>query len=99
MTVLEAMAAGLPVVATNVGGLTEIIRSGIDGLLVAPQDPEALADAMAFCVRNKEKVSIMARAGWERVSSQFSLEEMTEQYIMLYDSLLAGQRRGVSRNA
>ena len=47
LALLEAMAAGLPVIATAVGGLPEVVTDGVNGLLIPPQDPEALAQALA----------------------------------------------------
>jgi glycosyltransferase involved in cell wall biosynthesis len=54
LTVLEAMASGLPVVATDVGGTAEALRDGVDGLLVPPADPRRLADALSRLVRSRE---------------------------------------------
>ena len=59
--VLEAMAAGLPIAATAVGGVPEILEEGVTGLMVPPGDPQALADAMLRILRDKALA-----LGWER---------------------------------
>lgn len=90
MTVLEAMAAGVPVVATDVGGVREVIRPYIDGLLVPPGAHESLANAIAMLVENTELGLAMARSARQRVANEFSLNAMTAAYSEMYTTLLAG---------
>ena len=85
---LEAMAAGLPVVTTAVGGTPEVVVDGETGLLVPPRDPAALAEAIATFLHNSDRRCIMGRAGTERVRQCFSLERMVQQTQTLYEHLL-----------
>jgi sugar transferase (PEP-CTERM/EpsH1 system associated) len=92
-TILEAMAAGLSVVATAVGGTPEVVDDGITGLLVPPRDPDALAGAITALLRDPSLRHKMGRAGPERVKDHFSLEQMVQQTQALYECLL--KTRGV----
>lgn len=73
LAILEAMAAGKPVVATAVGGNARAVEHGVTGLLVPPAEPAALADAIRTLVRDPEAARRMGRAGRERVEQRFSL--------------------------
>lgn len=85
---LEAMAFGLPVVATDVGGVSEVVVAGVTGTLVAASDPKALAAVLSNYVRD-EKLRIQhGSAGRERVATRFSLQSMLSAYTELYDGLL-----------
>ena len=77
-TILEAMAARLPVVATDVGGATEAVRDGIEGLIVAPRDPAALAQAVARLAADPQRLRAMGDAGLQRVRDAFTIERMTQ---------------------
>ncbi len=85
--VLEAMAAGLPVVATAVGGTPELVVDGVTGLLVPPADPNALAWALASLLRDPDRRQCMGGAGRERVAEHFSVEQMVEKTERLYRDL------------
>ena len=87
---LEAMGQGLPVVATDVGGMREQIEDGVNGRLVSRNDPQALAEALVDLARNSEERSRLAEAGYARVSERFSLARMTASY----REVLLGQSRG-----
>ena len=71
---LEAMAFGLPVVATRVGGLPEVIEDGVTGLLVPPGDADALAQAMIRLLSDADLRRRMGQAGRERVLKEFTTE-------------------------
>jgi glycosyltransferase involved in cell wall biosynthesis len=86
--VLEAMAAGLPVVATAVGGTPEVVVDGETGLLVSPRDPDALAGAISRLLRDPDLRRAMGRAGLARVRHQFSMEETVRRNQDLYARLL-----------
>jgi len=86
--VLEAMAAGLPVVTTRVGGVPEIIEDGVTGLLVPPKDPRALAEAISRVLRNPELAARIAHAGQEHVRSEFSFDRLIENLNRLYTTTL-----------
>ncbi len=87
--ILEAMAAGLPVVATRVGGVPEVVVAGETGLLVPPRDPDALSRAIVTLLRDPALRQTMGRAGQERVRHRFSVEQMVRRTESLYERLLA----------
>lgn len=86
-TVIEAMAHGLPVVATNVGGTSEAVVNGVTGLLVPPKDPAQLADAIVTLLRDPARRQLFGRNGRERVTQYFSVQSMIDGYTRLYESL------------
>lgn len=83
-TILEAMASGLPVIATNVGGNGELVEHGRTGTLVAASDPGVLADALIAFAAAPERVAEAGRAARQRAVEQFSIGHMVEQYEQLY---------------
>jgi glycosyltransferase involved in cell wall biosynthesis len=89
---LEAMAAGLPVVATAVGGIPEVVLEGKTGFLVPPRDPEALARAIERIMQNPAQGIRMGQAGRQRVKEQFTIQETVRKVEQLYNTLLSGQR-------
>ncbi|GAB4345913.1 MAG: glycosyltransferase [Candidatus Abyssubacteria bacterium] len=93
MSVIEAMAAGAPVVVTDVGGNREIVVDGETGFLVPPRDPEALANKVCLLLRDKALAKQMGENGRKRVESLFSQERMVRDYEQLYLSLLEKKGR------
>ena len=91
--VLEAMASGLPVVATAVGGTPEVVVDGVTGLLVPPQDPGALAQAIGHLLRDPDLRRRMGRAGRRRVEEHFDVRETVRQVESLYETLLREKGR------
>lgn len=87
-TILEAMACGLPVVATDVGGSAELVVDGSTGALVPARDPEALAAAMANYVARPGLAQAHGEAARVRVEQGFSLDGMVKRYTELYARLL-----------
>src|SRR5437870_6047880 len=87
-SLLESMAAGVPVVATRVGGNPEVVEEGVTGFLVPPRDPAALAKAICQLLENPELASRFGQAGRQRVVECFSLERMVRETERLYLSLL-----------
>jgi glycosyltransferase involved in cell wall biosynthesis len=92
ITILEAMAAGKPIVATNVGGCAEAVVHGETGLIVPPENPEALAEALASLLADPELAGRMGAAGRERVQQEFTVDRMVEQHLALYEQALAKRR-------
>ena len=89
VTLLEAMAAGRPIVATDVGGVSEVIEHGKNGLLIEPNSHELLADAILDLLTNKEKAQRMGLSARNKFESNFTLSAMIKKYEDVYASLLA----------
>ena len=87
-TILEAMASGLPVIATDVGGNRELIDAGTTGELVPVSDVEAMANRIVEYACNRERAQRAGQAGRTAVEQKYSLTAMVEQYQGLYDQLL-----------
>lgn len=87
-TILEAMASGLPVLATDVGGNRDLIEVGVSGEIVPPGDVQALADAIASLAADPARARAMGRAGRDAVEQRFSLPAMVAAYERVYDSVL-----------
>lgn len=96
-TIQEAMATGLPVVATRVGGADELVEQSQTGLLVAPGDSRALADAIALLAQDPARRRRMGEAGRRRAESLFGLDVMIREYESLYVSLGARNRDAIAR--
>ena len=84
MTLLEAMARGLPVVATDVGGNPEVVDDGRTGLLVPPRDPAALAEALLILWRNPALGRQFGRAGRDKAERSFDIRRTVAQYEAIY---------------
>jgi glycosyltransferase involved in cell wall biosynthesis len=84
LAVIEAQAAGVPVVATPVGGIRETVVDGETGLLVPPRDPEALAKAIGRLLEDTELATRLAAAARRRVRERFSRKRMVERTLELY---------------
>ncbi len=95
LTLLEAMASGLPVVATDVGGNREVVVHGETGLLVPPRSPTAVAQAVAQLLQDPARAVAMGRAGRRRVEESFDIRTMVARYERLYDELLTRQHRAL----
>ena len=88
MVTLEAMAMAKPIVATRIDGITEQITDGVDGILVPPKDPSALAKAVVQVLNDKELARSMGLAAREKVEQEFSVEKMVAETEKVYLSLL-----------
>lgn len=91
VALLEAMASGLPIVATNVGGMAQVLEDGVTGRLVPVEDAPALASGLAEAL-SSPAASNWGEQGRKHVAAHFSLDAVAEQYIAMYEVLL--QRRG-----
>lgn len=85
---VEAMAMGVPVLATNVGGPAEIVRDGLDGRLLPPHEPEAWAAALAELATSPQKRQKMGQEGHARAREQFSLERHVEAVMSAYQDAI-----------
>jgi glycosyltransferase involved in cell wall biosynthesis len=92
--ILESMAAGKPVVATNVGGNAELVREGATGLLVPPDDVERFAEAIGGLLRNRAQREEFGARAKSLAHSHYRMERVCEQYEELYARLLAEKARG-----
>jgi glycosyltransferase involved in cell wall biosynthesis len=99
LVLLEAMRSGLPVVATRVGAIPEIVTDGVTGLLVPPGDPDQLAAAILELIRNPARRREMGIAGFERLKGLFTPERMAREVTAVYRAVvkqsgLAAAQRG-----
>ena len=92
-SILEAMAAGVPVVATRVGGTPEIVEDGVSGLLVSPGDPEALAAAISRLLHDNTMAKQLGETARRRVFGRYSLEQAVASTERLYEDLLLRARQ------
>lgn len=92
MSLIEAMSCKVPVVATRVGGMPEIVDDGRAGLLVASGDASALAEAMLTLFDNEKLRQILGTAGRERVESLFSWDQIVKKLSALYEEIHADSR-------
>ncbi len=92
LVLLEAMRAALPVVATGVGAIPEVVEDGVTGRLVPANDPQALADALLEHIRQPQLCRKRGLAGFARVRDRFPPEEMARGVAGIYDSLIAPRR-------
>ncbi|MDW4496924.1 glycosyltransferase family 4 protein [Sulfitobacter sp. D35] len=89
LTPLEAMACGVPVVATRVGAFEALVAEGETGALVPPDNPEAIRDACAAILDEPERLAVMSEAARRRVEHQFSIEKEAATLVSLYRRLLS----------
>jgi len=90
---LEAMACGTPVVATDIGGLPEVIRSGVVGLLVPERDARALAEATVALLTDEERARRMGEEARRHVVREFSTTSWAKRVVGVYEAALASRTR------
>jgi glycosyltransferase involved in cell wall biosynthesis len=88
LSLIEAMASKVPVVATDVGGIPEVIDDGVNGLLVPPSDPEALSTKINFLLRNNSLAEKLVIQGGKKFKQQFSITIMQNKYNDIYSMIL-----------
>lgn len=87
VAILEAMAMGLPVVATSVGGIPEAVVNGRTGLLIPPENPSALASAIGDLLGQPDRARELGARGRDRILEQFTMERMAAEYQSLYEEI------------
>lgn len=87
LSILEAMAAALPVVASRVGGIPELVEDGVTGTLVEPDDPDGLARALAALLADDDARRAKGRSGAARARALFGNDRMTSSFVTLYERL------------
>ena len=92
-SLLEAMALGIPIVATDIIGIREVLGQQPAGWLAVPQDDEALAAALAQAWSQPAEAQRRAQAARQRVETHYSVEHMVEQHLALYERILQQPRR------
>ena len=85
--VIEAQALGVPAIVTDVGGLPEIVRDGVTGLVVPPRNARALADAILALAADPERRRAMGAAAVRRVEEVFDYRESARQFAVLFGRL------------
>jgi colanic acid/amylovoran biosynthesis glycosyltransferase len=84
VSVAEAQASGLPVIATTIGGIPESIRDGVSGCLVPPRDPKALAAALTWMIEHPETTASMGQAGRRHVEQNYDSEKLHDRLVSVY---------------
>jgi len=92
LPVLEAMACGLPIVTTAVGGIPEVVKHGVNGFLVPPENPQSLAEAIELLLARPETAQRMRCVNRETAVSSYSMKGTAEQYAGLYDRIMSAAR-------
>lgn len=93
VVLLEAMASGLPIVATSAGGNSEVVIDGETGVIVPTQDPERLAEAICKVISDEKRAKEMGERGQKRIKECFTFEHMIDEYEKIYNSV--GRRRRI----
>lgn len=92
ITLLESLKYGIPVVATNVGGNSEIIKQNVNGYLVPPKDPIALAEKIVFLLKNSEVRQQMAMKGHAILKEKFDIDNTVKNYQNIYQEVLSSHQ-------
>ena len=89
MTILEAMSYGLPVIATNVGGIPEVVEDKVSGFLINPGDYSSLAEKIELLAKEHDLRKKMGQQGYRIVREKFDIDVITKKLNNFYDELLA----------
>jgi glycosyltransferase involved in cell wall biosynthesis len=98
LTILEALAAGLPVAATDVGGISEVIEDRINGYIVPKGSASTLAQAITLLMKSPEEAAIMGKRGREKVQRLFSADRMVREIEAVYNEVLSGRDKRKMRS-
>jgi len=99
LSMMEAMAAGLPIVSTAVGGVPDLIANGREGFLVPPGDVKGFSGAMTFLLRDRETRRSMGTAAARRAKENFDVSKMVRAYEQLYENLIDHMHRSRTETA
>lgn len=88
---LESMAAGVPVIATPVGAIPDVVSDGIHGFIVPPRDGKAIAEALAVLAGDRERLSWMSRACRRRIRAAFVIERLAQELSIVYSQLCGAE--------
>ena len=89
MAVLEAMSCALPVIATKVGGLVDIIQDGNNGILVEPLKPEQLIDALVKLATSPQLRATIGKSAFQTVREKYDVEQHVRQLVNIYSQVYA----------
>jgi glycosyltransferase involved in cell wall biosynthesis len=93
-SVAEAMASGLPIIASNVGGIPSMIENGVTGLLVEPRNPRQLAEAIIALLQNEAERKRLARRAKEVACERHLPSKVAEKTLSVYKDIIAKEKRG-----
>jgi colanic acid/amylovoran biosynthesis glycosyltransferase len=97
LVLLEAQAAGIPVVSTQVGGIPESVLDGKSGFLVPQRDVDALAEKLCYLIEHPEIWAQMGRAGCAHVKANYDINKLNDQLVELYEQILPGRNLHMSK--
>jgi glycosyltransferase involved in cell wall biosynthesis len=84
---LEAMASGLPVVASDLSGAADCVTQGVEGFVTPARDVDRIAEAILWCYQHREETRAMGRAARARIENQFTLSHYNQRMIAIYRSV------------
>lgn len=87
LSLIEAMACSLPNIASNVGGISEVIDDGLNGFIIPPADPEKLADRITYLLKNTQSASKIGKRALQKVKANFDLQTMINNYSRIYNEI------------
>jgi glycosyltransferase involved in cell wall biosynthesis len=88
LTLLEGMSSGLPVVATNVGGIPEIVEDGVNGYLVPPKHPEAIAERILELNADPKLRRRLGGSARETILERYTIDKIVDQYVDVYKEII-----------
>ena len=89
MALLEAMAAKVPVIASSVGAIPDVIKDGMNGMLIPPKNSDAIAKVIAIMLSNGDSTKEMAQKAFEKVRDHYSSKQMADKYLAVYKEMLS----------
>jgi glycosyltransferase involved in cell wall biosynthesis len=96
ITLVEAMAAGCPVVGSDIGGIPFVVRDGVDGLLTPPGDHAALTGALATVLLDRERAAAMGAAGREAAVSRWDWSRQEDRLVQVFNNVLRGPKEAAA---